>query len=86
MMWTPITRSELDDMVARSARRLFSELLAAYAQTAIPPQKWSQSPYGDEGGGFWAVAVFGSKVLWYNDIEDGFNVSHFAERWPNSGR
>jgi hypothetical protein len=47
-------------------------------RSAIAPQKWSQFPYGDEGGGFWAV-VFGSKVLWYNAIEDRFNVSHFAE-------
>jgi hypothetical protein len=78
--WTPITRSELDDLLIDQLADCPSELRAAFVQSAIAPQKWSQFPYGDEGGGFWAVAVLGSKVLWYNDIEDGFNVSHFAER------
>jgi hypothetical protein len=31
-------------------------------------------------GGFWAVAVDDDRVLWYNDVEDGFNVSRFARR------
>jgi hypothetical protein len=29
------------------------------------------------GGGFWVIAVIRDKVLWYNDIEGGFNVSRF---------
>lgn len=28
--------------------------------------------------GFWTVAVMGNKVLWYNHIEQGFNVSVFS--------
>ncbi|OUS05904.1 hypothetical protein A9Q81_03945 [Gammaproteobacteria bacterium 42_54_T18] len=28
--------------------------------------------------GFWVVAVIGSKVLWYNHVEQGFNVSPFS--------
>lgn len=43
-----------------------------------PPEKWAQSPWGDEGGGFWVVAVFGLNCLYYNDIEDGFNESRFS--------
>ncbi len=55
----------------------------------LPPQKWNLSPYGDLGGGFWVVGLIGSKVVWYNDIEDGFNVSAYAtfgaiaEYWCN---
>jgi len=41
----------------------------------VMPEKWRQSPYGDTGGGFWVVAVLGELVLWYNDIEEGFNIS-----------
>lgn len=29
--------------------------------------------------GFWAIAVIENRVLWYNDIEEGFNVSNFTE-------
>ena len=42
-----------------------------------PPEKWALHPWGDLGGGFWVVAVFGRSALWYNDIERGFNVSRF---------
>ena len=45
----------------------------------LDPRKWQQHPWGDEGGGFWVVGVLGQRVLWYNDIEDGFNVSEYSE-------
>lgn len=53
----------------------------------IDPVRWKESGYGAETDGFWAVAVFGNQVLWYNEIEDGFNLSRFdayseiAEYW-----
>jgi hypothetical protein len=43
----------------------------------IPPEKWVQHPYGDGGGGFWVVGVLGSRVVWFNDLEHGFNVSDY---------
>jgi hypothetical protein len=42
--------------------------------------KWRCSPFGDDSGGFWAVAVDGERVLWFNDIEDGFNWSRCTVR------
>lgn len=45
----------------------------------VPPQKWAQHPYGDLGGGFWVVALMGQTVVWYNDLEDGFNYSAFTK-------
>lgn len=47
----------------------------------ISPIKWQQDPYGTLGGGFWVVAIYGSKVIWFNDIEEGFNRS----RWMTMG-
>ncbi len=44
----------------------------------IEPEKWQQHPYGDPGGGFWVVAVVSRTVIWYNDIEDGFNRSRYS--------
>jgi len=55
----------------------------------IPPTKWILSPWADEGGGFWVVGIVGMQVVWYNDIEDGFNVSRYRtigaidEYWCN---
>lgn len=44
----------------------------------IEPQKWQQHPYGDQGAGFWVVALAGRTVIWYNDIEEGFNRSRYS--------
>ena len=34
--------------------------------------------YGDDGGGFWVVGLIGKKVIWFNDIEEGFNISNYS--------
>jgi len=55
----------------------------------VSPHKWKQTPHGDEGGGFWVVALLGGRVVWYNDIEEGFNCSKYItageidEYWCN---
>ena len=55
----------------------------------IQPEKWAQDPWGVEGGGFWVVAIIGNTVIWYNDIEEGFNTSNYErygvinEYWCN---
>ena len=43
------------------------------------PEKWQCPPWGDMGGGFWVVGLVGSLVLWYNDIEEGFNLSPWTQ-------
>jgi len=45
----------------------------------VSPTKWQQHPWGDEGGGFWVVGLFGNRALWYNDIELGFNASSYDQ-------
>ena len=45
----------------------------------INPEKWTEPDYGSEGGGFWVVGICGKKVIWFNDIEDGFNISDYNE-------
>jgi hypothetical protein len=45
----------------------------------VEPQRWKQDPYGREGNGFWVVALIGQTVIWYNDLEEGFNRSRYSE-------
>ena len=78
MSWEPISLSELKSLVNRELAECSEELQVVFAQTRITPVKWRQSPWGDLGSGFWAVAVKDDRVLWYNDIEEGFNVSSFV--------
>ncbi|TPN86666.1 hypothetical protein FJ987_06415 [Mesorhizobium sp. CU2] len=68
--------------ISAAERRLWEHI-------SILPEKWKQEPYGTQGGGFWIVGLIGRNVIWYNDIEDGFNLSRYTtygeigEYWCN---
>jgi hypothetical protein len=81
MNWKPIPLEKMQKMLAQELASCTDEQRAYLQRVALPaPQKWQLTPWGDLGGGFWAVAVQRDRVLWYNDIEDGFNVSCFVQR------
>lgn len=77
MNWYPITFAELESMLSRDLADCSEEYQHLFKRARITPAKWRLTPWGDEGGGFWAVAVHENRVLWYNDIEEGFNVARF---------
>jgi hypothetical protein len=79
MAWSPLSRDELQSILRRELAECSDEQRVYFDGVAFEPAKWSQSPYGDEGGGFWAVAADDNRVLWFNDIEDGFNVSTYTD-------
>ena len=33
---------------------------------------------GEQGSGFWVVGIIGKTVIYYNDIEEGYNLSAFT--------
>ena len=77
--WKPITEAQIlddlnscDDALSPSEKKLFGA-------AKIGPEKWALHPWGDEGGGFWVVALIGRNVLWFNDIEHGYNLSRYSE-------
>lgn len=76
-MWTPISLAELEEWISRGESKLEGEPLNFWNLIKIAPHKWQETEYGDEGGGFWVVAIFGNRVIFYNDIEDGFNISPY---------
>jgi hypothetical protein len=80
MSWKPIPIAQLQQMIHEELAECSEPQRTFFAQVAIVPERWHQSPYGDEGGGFWSVAVYQDRVLWFNDIEWGFNVSRFRNR------
>lgn len=79
MDWTPITEAELQALIARGVANMEQPSRVLWDLIRTAPVKWALPPWGDMGGGFWVVAVFGNRVIWYNDIEDGFNVSPYVE-------
>ena len=90
-MWSPIPFNELRDLIRQSEAEMAPTERRLWELVRIPPEKWTLSPWGNEGGGFWAVGLLDGHVIWYNDIEDGFNISRHTERgtigdyWCNQG-
>ena len=88
-MWEPISFEDLYDKIIATEVRLANEIERFWQLIRVEPNKWQEKKYGGEGGGFWIVAICGSRVIWYNDIEDGFNISkyhkygEFEEYWCN---
>lgn len=78
-MWSPISLKELSDQIAASLAQMEGVEQLLWDLMHVPPVKWSQHPWGDLGGGFWVVGLIGRQVIWYNDIEQGFNVSRYEE-------
>ncbi len=75
--WRPISESELYDQIQKTETDLNGELLNFWQLIKIDPVKWTEKEYGDEGNGFWVVAICGTKVIWFNDVEEGFNISDY---------
>lgn len=89
MTWQPIAEAHLLEEIDRGVARMTIEQLRLWDTIKIAPQKWRLSPWADIGGGFWAVAIVGQTVVWFNDIENGFNRSRYSrlgvidEYWCN---
>lgn len=76
--WEPISEAALRIRIAQGKARMSSAQLRLWNLIRVEPAKWKQEPYGKNGGGFWAVGVIGKSVIWYNDLEDGFNRSSYS--------
>lgn len=72
----------LEDLLAAindTEHLLSTELLRFWRLVKIEPEKWKEKGYGNDSGGFWVVALCGNKVVWYNDVEQGFNISMYTD-------
>lgn len=69
-----IRESEIWDLINSAYEEMSLEQRKMWEVIKIHPVQW----YSDYGP-FWVVAILGTTVIWYNDIEDGFNRSVFNE-------
>ena len=89
MDWKPISEGELWDDINSAYERMNLEQRRVWEVVKIQPEKWQQDPWGNQGEGFWAVAIIGNSVVWFNDIENGYNQSKyerygtFSDYWCN---
>jgi hypothetical protein len=76
--WAPIAEKALSARVKQGVARMNRAQVRLWQAICVTPEKWQQHPYGEPGGGFWVVALIGRTVIWYNDLEEGFNRSRYV--------
>lgn len=69
-MWPPLSETRLRELIFAAEPWLGPAELAFWEQIKITPVKWQLPPWGDEGGGFWVIGIWGQRCLWYNDIDE----------------
>ncbi|MCV9941044.1 hypothetical protein OIU35_32230 [Boseaceae bacterium BT-24-1] len=78
MDWAPASEHSICDEITIAEARMSACQLRIWNSIAIAPIKWRLKPRSDLGGSFWVVAILGRFVIWYNDIEDGFDISPYS--------
>ena len=72
--WKPITRQELDDLIAEQLAECSPEQAACFRKHRVEPHHAPLERYGKLEQVF-VVAQRDDVVIYYEDVEDGFNLS-----------
>jgi len=77
--WKPITLEALSRHIELTTHLLTEEEKSFWHFIRIEPRKWIYPDYGTEMVEFFVIAIFGDRVIYYDDIEEGFNISEYKE-------
>lgn len=75
--WKPISIAKLQRIINEDVNLMSLGELRDWEKISIKPSKWIEPTFGSDGEGFWVVGKFRNHIIWYNDIENGFNISTF---------
>ncbi|WP_431263264.1 hypothetical protein ACQ859_25170 [Roseateles chitinivorans] len=73
-MWTPISAEELADLVQAELRQCTPAQAEAFSNHRVPFYQ-VPIPRGDATESVFVIAHLQGKVLYYEDVEDGFELS-----------
>jgi hypothetical protein len=79
-MSAPVSRQELDSIIAKVLDQYDDDVRAEWARIRIEPEKWRCKVSGDSFSEFWVIAQEGDEVLWFNDVDECFVWSTYASR------
>ncbi len=79
MSFKPINIDSLFVKIREGESRLRGDLANLWELIVVYPAHWQHRTSPVLASKFWVVAIFGEYVIWYNDIEEGFNISRYNE-------
>lgn len=71
--WISFPKKELMMEIHLGEQNMEEELLLFWNKIKLSPEVWKCSDVIEEN--FWVVAQYQHYIIWYNDIEEGFNIS-----------
>ncbi len=77
--WKPISLEDLSRHIELQEFLITKQEKAFWQFIRIKPEKWVDKSYTHEVVEFFVVGIFGHRVVYYNDIEEGFNVCEFEK-------
>lgn len=77
MALNPISLNTIMDLIADGEAEMEQEMLSLWNAIKMTPEKWSQVSYPNKEIKFWVVGLTGNTAIYYNDLEEGFNISGF---------
>lgn len=73
--WINFPKKDLMLELYLGEQNMADEIDQFWNQIKISPEIWKCTDVIEDN--FWVVALHLNDVIWYNDIEEGFNVSRF---------
>lgn len=77
----PLSEARLWDILLKAEAELRPKTARFWELIKIDPERWNARNYGSGSASFWAVGLFGPRVIWYNEIESqsatGFVLSDY---------
>jgi hypothetical protein len=87
-----MSQAEISEIISASISQMTRGQRQFFHAIRIYPEKWKAANGRDTEERFWVVGVIGQRVIWYNEIEEGFNVSPYQtygaieELWCNQDK
>jgi len=78
-IWQPIAESELNELIENELKECSPELVKVFQTYRIDPVRLPISRNGDDTDFVFVAAKRDNEVMYYEDIEDGWNFSPLSE-------
>mgnify|MGYP003595892788 CR=1 FL=1 len=75
--WNPFPNKEFLLELYLAEQDLTDEILIFWNKIRISPETWTCEDVIHEN--FWVVAKHQNWIIWYNDVEEGYNLSRYKE-------
>lgn len=74
-----VTEAQMRGILLVEEAGLDETQMAVWEQFRIELEVWKAPQDGDFGFGFWAVALSGDQVMWFNSLANAFVVAPFGQ-------